>query len=416
MINTFNTKLLHKHRNLPARVTQVNTPHGSFVTPTFMPVGTRAAVNCMTAKELIDTKSQIILGGNTYHMLVSPGTDFILNAGGMHRMMAWSGPMLTDSGGYQVFSLSQNAKICKIDELGAKFKHPETGKVICMTPQSSIETQKIIGADIVMAFDQCTPDAGGRDIALTAMERTHRWLLQSIETHQKNTRSAYGHEQALFGIVQGGLFRDLREQSLQFLLQQPLDGIAIGGESIGYSMEKTVEILHWIMPYIPETKTRYSMGVGLSPQDLIDVVATGVDIFDCVAPTRNARHGSLYCGQYTETHDGWLTFSPSEERGRLLIKKQQYRNDHGPLSEHCDCYTCQQHTRSYMHFLFKTNAPLYFPLACIHNVRMMQRACEYMQKIILENADGCVAKSVRDCAEITFSDARKSSSYSFTEP
>ncbi|MES2204402.1 MAG: tRNA guanosine(34) transglycosylase Tgt, partial [Pseudomonadota bacterium] len=231
----FQTKLVKQHAHSSARVTTVTTPHGDFTTPTFMPVGTRAAVNCMTAHELTETNSQIILGGNTYHMLVTPGTEFIQNAGGMHRMMAWNKPMLTDSGGYQVFSLSQNSKICKIDENGAKFKHPETGKFILMTPQVSIETQKIIGADIIMAFDQCTPDTGGRAIAELAMERTHRWLLESIETHQKNTQSAYGHEQALFGIVQGGLFKDLREQSLEFLLQQPLDGIAIGGESIGYS-------------------------------------------------------------------------------------------------------------------------------------------------------------------------------------
>lgn len=381
--SAFSTKLIKKHSCLPARVTTVTTPHGSFTTPAFMPVGTRAAVNCMTSKELSETGSQIILGGNTYHMLVAPGTEFIQHAGGMHRMMGWNKPMLTDSGGYQVFSLSQNSKICKIDEAGAKFRHPETGQSIMMTPQNSIETQKIIGADIIMAFDQCTPDAGGRAAAELAMERTHRWLLQSIETHQKNTRSAYGHEQALFGIVQGGLFKDLREQSLEFLLKQPLDGIAIGGESIGYSMEKTTEILHWLTPHIPEEKTRYSMGVGLSPQDLIDVVACGIDIFDCVAPTRNARHGSLYSGTFETTSTGWVAFVSTEDRGRILIKKSQYRSDHGPLSEGCDCYTCQTHTRSYLHFLFKTNAPLYAPLACIHNVRMMQRACEEMQKVIL---------------------------------
>lgn len=183
--------------------------------------------------------------------------------------------------------------------------------------------------------------------------------------------------------MQGGLFQDLREKSLAFLLQQPLDGIAIGGESIGYSMEKTVEILQWITPYIPQEKIRYSMGVGLNPQDLIDVVACGIDIFDCVAPTRNARHGSLYCGQFIKTDNNWVKFVSHEDRGRILIKKQQYRSDHAPLSEQCDCYTCQHHSRSYLHFLFKTNAPLYAPLACIHNVRMMQRACEFMQQAIL---------------------------------
>ncbi len=380
----FHTTLVKKHSRLPARVTTVTTAHGSFTTPAFMPVGTRAAVNCMTAKELIDVGSQIILGGNTYHMLVTPGADFIQDSGGMHRMIAWNRPMLTDSGGYQVFSLSQNAKICKIDETGAKFKHPDTGKSIELTPSSSIKMQKIIGADIIMAFDQCTPDAGGRAAAEQAMERTHRWLLQSIEVHQNNTQSVYGNEQALFGIVQGGVFRDLREQSLEFLLKQPLDGIAIGGESIGGVMEKTVEILGWLTSRLPQEKPRYSMGVGLSPQDLIDVVACGIDMFDCVAPTRNARHGALYCGTFQKTTDNWVAFIPDEDRGRILIKKNQYRSDHGPISTGCDCYTCQQHTRSYMHFLFKSNSPLYAPLACIHNVRMMHRACEMMQKVINE--------------------------------
>lgn len=385
MPKKFHTAVAKQHSRLPARVTTVTTPHGSFTTPAFMPVGTRAAVNCMTAQQLTETKSQIILGGNTYHMLVTPGTEFIQDSGGMHRMMAWNGPMLTDSGGYQVFSLSQNSKICKIDETGAKFKHPDSGKLIELSPTSSIETQKIIGADIIMAFDQCTPDAGGRAVAEQAMARTHRWLLESIEIHQENTQSAYGHEQALFGIVQGGLFRDLRERSLEFLLKQPLDGIAIGGESIGNPMEKTVEILGWLTPHLPQNKPRYTMGVGLGPQDLIDVVACGIDMFDCVAPTRNARHGALYCGTFEATADNWLAFIPGEDRGRILIKKNQYRNDHGLLSEGCDCYTCQHHTRSYMHFLFKSNSPLYAPLACIHNVRMMHRACEAMQQAIMSS-------------------------------
>ncbi len=385
MPKKFHSAIVKQHSRLPARVTTVTTPHGSFTTPAFMPVGTRAAVNCMTAQQLTETKSNIILGGNTYHMLVTPGTEFIQDSGGMHRMMAWNGPMLTDSGGYQVFSLSQNSKICKIDETGAKFKHPDSGKLIELSPTSSIETQKIIGADIIMAFDQCTADAGGRAVAEQAMARTHRWLLQSIEIHQKNTQSAYGHEQALFGIVQGGLFRDLREQSLEFLLKQPLDGIAIGGESIGNPMEKTVEILGWLTPHLPQDKPRYTMGVGLGPQDLIDVVACGIDMFDCVAPTRNARHGALYCGIFEATADNWLAFIPGEDRGRILIKKNQYRHDHGPLSDGCDCYTCQHHTRSYMHFLFKSNSPLYAPLACIHNVRMMHRACEAMQMTIIQS-------------------------------
>lgn len=373
--------VLNKHPRLDARVTQVTTAHGTFTTPCFMPVGTRAAVNCMTSRELSEAGSQIILGGNTYHMLVAPGTDFIQDAGGMHEMMAWNKPMLTDSGGYQVFSLSRNSKICKINDKGAKFKHPETGKMVELTPQTSIETQKIIGADIIMAFDECTPEDGGRQAAEKAMQRTDRWLKESIETHQKNINSAYGHKQLLFGIIQGGRFKDLRKQCMETIVNAPLDGIAIGGESIGYHMDITKEVLSWLCPHLPENKTRYTMGVGLHPQDLIDVVAGGVDIFDCVAPTRNARHGSLYCGD-TVTDGDWVKFQSHEDRGRIVIKKSIYANDNSPISKNCDCYTCQNYSRSYLHFLFKNKLPLYMPLACIHNVRVMHKTCEVMRDVI----------------------------------
>lgn len=376
---------IKKHPRLAARMTEVNTAHGSFATPAFMPVGTRAAVNCMTVHELQEAGSSIILGGNTYHMLVSPGMNFIQHAGGMHRMMAWPGPMLTDSGGYQVFSLSRDSKICKIDEVGAKFKHPETGNIISLSPQESIATQKIIGADIIMAFDQCTPEEGGYAAAQQAMVRTHRWLLESIDAHQHNVNSAYGYQQYLFGIIQGGSFRDLREQSAEFVMNSGVDGLAIGGESIGYRMDKTVEILDWVLPYLPEHKTRYTMGVGMHPQDLIDVVAKGVDIFDCVAPTRNARHGALLCGRPIIKND-WVVFEEGADRGRILIKKAEYARDHGPISEGCNCYTCQHHTRSYLHFLFKTKSLLYAPLACIHNIGMMHQTCEVMRGVIAHHA------------------------------
>ena len=372
---------IRKHPQLAARVTDVETAHGAFTTPAFMPVGTRAAVNCMTAHELNEAGSSIILGGNTYHMLVSPGMEFIQHAGGMHQMMAWQKPMLTDSGGYQVFSLSRDSKICKIDEVGAKFKHPETGKIISMSPKESIEAQKIIGADIIMAFDQCTPEEGGYAAAEQAMVRTHRWLLESIEAHQRQPSAEYGFKQYLFGIIQGGSFRELREQSMRFVSSCDVDGIAIGGESIGYRMDKTAEILDWVVPHLPENKTRYTMGVGMHPQDLIDVVARGVDIFDCVAPTRNARHGALICGRPV-IKEGWVHFENLAERARILIKKAEFSRDNGPIAEGCDCYTCLHHSRSYMHFLFKSHSLLYAPLACIHNIRMMHKTCEVMREAI----------------------------------
>ncbi|MFN3234854.1 MAG: tRNA guanosine(34) transglycosylase Tgt [Gammaproteobacteria bacterium] len=371
-----------KHPRLNARVTTLKTSHGDITTPAFMPVGTYAAVNCMTVRDLSETGSQIILGGNTYHMLVNPGMDFIQDAGGMHALMGWQQPMLTDSGGFQVFSLSKREDaFCKIDENGARFKHPVTGKIIPLNAKTSIEAQKIIGADIIMAFDQCTPEVGGKEMAIKAMERTHRWLLDSIEVHERHPNSAYGFKQQLFGIVQGGSFRDLREQSAEFIMKANLDGIAIGGESIGFDMEKTRDILQWIVPSLPEDKARYTMGVGLQPEDLIDVVAEGVDIFDCVAPTRNARHGSLYCGRVVPDGD-WVKFVTEESRGRILIKRGVYAKDNDPIMKDCDCYTCQHFSRAYLHYLCKARLPLFLNLACIHNVRVMHQACEAMRTVI----------------------------------
>jgi len=366
-----------------ARSLTIKTAHGDFQTPVFMPVGTRAFVNYMTTPDLIQAGTQIILGGNTYHMLCSPGMDIIQAAGGMHKFMDWDKPMLTDSGGFQVFSLSQNKNICKIDEQGAHFKHPITGQLLHLTPQTSIDAQKIIGADIIMAFDECTPENGGRDAALAALERTHRWLRESKEIHTQNPLSAYGYPQQLFGIIQGGSFRDLREQSAQHIVDMDLDGIALGGEIIGADMQKTCEIIDWVRPLLPEHKPRYTMGVGLAPQDLIDVVARGIDMFDCVAPTRNARHGSLYCGKIVEK-DNWLAFESEEDNGRLLIKKSKYAKDDSPIMEDCTCYTCQHHTKAYLHFLFKEKSVAYSHLACIHNIHVMHDVCAKMREIILK--------------------------------
>jgi queuine tRNA-ribosyltransferase len=383
MINSFGSKLIKKSSVNDARVLKVTTPHGEVLGPAFMPVGTRAFVNQMLPEDLEKTNSQIILGGNTYHMLVNPGLEFIRSAGGMHQMMNWHKPMLTDSGGFQVFSLSQNKKICKIDANGAHFKHPDTGQTVHLTPESSINAQKIIGADIIMAFDECTPEQGGRAAALAALERTHRWLLESKEVHMRNPNSAYGYQQALFGIVQGGSFRDLREKSAEFIVNAELDGIAIGGEVIGFDMGKTMEVLDWVRPILPEDKTRYTMGVGLNPQDLIDAVSKGVDIFDCVGPTRNARHGALYHGKCVE-QGGWVKFIDDEGSGRILIKKSLYAKDNGPILEGCECYTCQNYSRAYLHFLFKQKASIYSQLACIHNIHVMQHVCDLMRKLILQ--------------------------------
>lgn len=379
----YHSKLISQHPTLPARVMHITTPHGEVATPTFMPVGTRAMLNYATPTDLNANGSRLILGGNTYHMLCTPGMEIIEKMGGMHHFMAWPEAMLTDSGGFQVFSLSKKGSICLIDEEGAHFKHPTTGKILHLNSETSIQTQKIIGADIVMAFDECTPEAGGREAAKAALERTHRWLLRSKIEHEKNPCSRYGHQQALFGIIQGGSFRDLREESTEFILAQELDGIGIGGEVIGFDMQKTVEIIDWVRPMLPQHKIRYTMGVGLHPQDLIDVVAKGIDIFDCVAPTRNARHGTLYCGKIVE-RDGWLAFvSETEgEKAHILIKKSKYALDEKPIMQDCACYTCKHYTRGYLHYLFKEGLIAYFHLAAVHNLYVMESVCRRMREII----------------------------------
>ena len=370
----FTCKVLHKHRLTKARVTRVTTAHGEFETPVFMPVGTRAGVNNMTPNELLAAQTQIILGGNTYHMLCAPGMEMIKNLGGMHHMMGWSGPMLTDSGGFQVFSLSRQKELCSIDEEGAHFKLQGGSDWLHMTPEMSLLTQKIIGADIIMAFDQCTPDASSESEVKRILQRTHRWLMQSLDYQQNNPQSEYGYNQALFGIIQGGFYPALRRKSAEFVTSLPLEGVAIGGETIGFDMTKTIEVIQWIADLLPEDKPRYTMGVGMSPQDLLDVVAEGIDMFDCVAPTRNARHGALYCGKVVQTGN-WLKFESEHEQGRIQLKKACYANDFMPVMPGC-------HTRSYLHHLLKQKADSFTALASIHNIHVMNHVCASMREFI----------------------------------
>lgn len=385
-MNKFSSELVARHAHTRARVMRITTPHGTCLTPMFMPVGTRAGVNNMMPSALKDAGSQMILGGNTYHMLVAPGMRVIEEAGGMHAFMGWQGPMLTDSGGFQIFSLSKNKEICTIDEEGAHFKLPNTGQIIHMTPEMSLETQKIIGADIIMAFDQCTPDSCPYDEAKHIMIRTHRWLQQSIAYHQAHPTSRYGFQQALFGIVQGGSHQSLRCESAEFVISQPLDGIAIGGETVGFDMHKTVELIRWIYPLLPENKPCYSMGVGMSVQDLIRVVAEGVDMFDCVAPTRNARHGALYCGEL-KRKGVWFDFESEYEQARLPIKKACFADDLRPIMGGCDCYTCLTYSRAYLHQLFKQKSTGFAALASIHNIHVLHEVCAKMRNLILNSND-----------------------------
>jgi queuine tRNA-ribosyltransferase len=320
---------------------------------------------------------------NTYHMLCAPGMGVIEKAGGMHPFMGWRGPMLTDSGGFQVFSLSKNREICTIDEEGAHFRLPGSQGIIHMTPEMSLETQKIIGADIIMAFDQCTPDSCTKEEVRQIMTRTHRWLKQSMHYHRQHPNSRYGYQQALFGIIQGGIFQDLRCESAEFIASMDTDGVAIGGETIGFDMKTTVEVIEWVRDYLPENKPRYTMGVGMSPQDLVDVVAEGIDMFDCVAPTRNARHGSLYCGELVR-EGNWFRFASEYENERIQIKKSCFAEDMSPIMEQCSCYTCRHYSRAYLHQLAKQKTNLFSALASIHNIHVMHDVCDKMRALIIK--------------------------------
>jgi queuine tRNA-ribosyltransferase len=250
-----------------------------------------------------------------------------------------------------------------------------------MTPEMSLQTQKIIGADIIMAFDKCTPDQCTREQVQHIMARTHRWLKQSIDYHQQYPTSRYGAQQALFGIVQGGVYEDLRQESADFVASMNTDGIAIGGETIGFDMAATVEVVGWVRQSLPENKPRYTMGVGMSPQDLLDVVAEGIDMIDCVAPTRNARHGALYCGE-VKKKGHWLVFESEHENARIQIKKACYADDMSPIMAMCTCYTCKHYSRAYLHHLFKQKANLFTALASIHNVHVLHDVCARMRDLI----------------------------------
>jgi tRNA-guanine transglycosylase len=373
-------QLLHKDKNSSARLGKIETDHGVIETPAFMPVGTQASVKTLDQTDLETIDASIILG-NTYHLHLRPGEDLISEVGGLHKFMNWNHPILTDSGGFQVFSLGlqkeklqskDQGKLVKIDDDGVTFSSHIDGSKHRFTPESSIEIQHKLGADIIMAFDECTPDDA--DVAYTkkALERTHAWAKRSYEAHQKNT-SYHGYKQFLFGIIQGAQHRELREESAKFISSLDFDGIAIGGESIGYNMKATADIMDWVYPIIPENKPHYTMGLGLNPFDLLIAVEHGADMFDCVAPTRLARHGMIY------------TFDPKNKH-RLNIKNATFTKDMRPLDQNCSCLTCQKYSRSYLHHLFATEEISGMRLASIHNLYFMLKLMREVRAAIAQDS------------------------------
>lgn len=331
------------------------TPHGVVETPRFMPVGTLATVKTLTPAQLAEAGSQMVLA-NTYHLHLQPGEDIVRQAGGLHQFMGWSGPMLTDSGGFQVFSLSD---LRTITEEGVTFRSPRDGRMIKLTPERSIEIQNALGADVIMAFDECPPYPAERSEVEAAVERTYRWLKRCIAAH------ARPGEQALFGIVQGGVYLDLRRTAAQSLVELDLPGYAIGGVSVGEPAELIHEIVDATAPYLPIEKPRYLMGVG-TYREMVRAIAAGVDLFDCVIPTRLGRHGAaLVQGE------------------RWNLKNAQFKEDFTPLDASCPCYCCQNFTRAYLNHLVRCKEVLGIMLISLHNVTELIRFTQRIREAIL---------------------------------
>lgn len=341
-------ELLHVDKNSGARRGVVHTPHGDIQTPIFMPVGTLATVKAMSPEELKnDVKAQIILS-NTYHLYLRPGQEIVKEAGGLHNFMKWDRPILTDSGGFQVFSLSS---LRKITEEGVAFHSHLDGSKHLFTPESVMKTEEDLGADIIMAFDECCPYPADYEYVKKSMERTTRWAVRCKEAHKTEN-------QGLFGIIQGGFYKDLREQSAKDLISLDFPGYAIGGISVGEPKEEFLDILRYTTPLMPENKPRYLMGVG-SPDYLIEASLAGIDMCDCVLPTRLARHGTA------------LT-----SKGKLVIRNQNFARDWNKLDDECDCYTCKNYTRAYLRHLIKTNEILGMRLLSLHNLRFLTKLME----------------------------------------
>jgi len=339
-----------------ARRGRLRFPRGVVETPAFMPVGTYGTVKGMTPRDIKEIGAHIILG-NTFHLMLRPGTEVIEKHGDLHDFMQWQGPILTDSGGFQVFSLG---KLRKITEQGVTFQSPIDGSKVFMGPEESIEVQRKLGSDIVMIFDECTPYPASEGEAKKSMELSLRWAQRSLDAHGYNPS-------ALFGIVQGGMHESLRDESLSGLVDMDFDGYAIGGLSVGEPKEDMVRILDHIAHQMPEDKPRYLMGVG-KPEDIVEAVRRGVDMFDCVMPTRNARNGHLF------THEGVIK-----------IRNAKHRHDTNPLDSRCDCYTCQNFSRSYLHHLDKCGEILGAQLNTIHNLRYYQLLMVGIREAIAEH-------------------------------
>ena len=365
MTNTpFTFQLLHQ--DTLARAGQFTTPHGSVTTPVFMPVATQATVKTLTPEEVMGLGAQIVLG-NAYHLYLRPGVAPVNRLGGLHRFMGWPRPILTDSGGFQAFSMGA---FRRVDDDHIRFRSHIDGSEHIFTPELAIANQQGLGADIIMCLDQCIAYGADRAEVQRAMERTHRWAKACYDAHYLSPAPAYAaaaQRQALFGIVQGGTFTDLRRESAQYIASLPFPGYAIGGLAVGESKAQMYETTQQVTELLPADQPRYLMGVG-SPEDLVEGVAQGVDMFDCVLPTRVARNGALF----TRT-------------GRVNIGNRRFAEMDAPLEENCDCYACRNFTAAYLWHLFKSREILGLRLASVHNLHFILRLMDNLRSAILED-------------------------------
>lgn len=350
-------ELIKTCKQTGARLGKLHTPHGTIDTPVFMPVGTLATVKTMAPEELKEMEAQIILS-NTYHLFLRPGHELVKEAGGLHSFMNWDRAILTDSGGFQVFSLSN---LRQIDEDGVAFRSHLSGEKLFLSPEKAIKIQNALGADIIMAFDECAPYPADHDYVKPSMERTTRWAERCLKAHERS------HDQALFGIVQGGMYKDLRQQSAKDLVSLDFPGYAIGGLSVGEPHHLMYEILEDTVPFLPSVKPRYLMGVG-SPDALVEGAMRGIDMFDCVLPTRIARNGTCMTSH-----------------GRLVIRNAKYAKDFTPLDHHCDCYTCRNYSRAYIRHLIKSEEILGVRLTTYHNLHFLINLMKQVRQAIMED-------------------------------
>ena len=350
-------ELKHTCKQTGARYGILHTPHGDFETPIFMPVGTKATVKTLIPKEIEEVSDGLILG-NTYHLWLQPGDELVKEFGGIRGFMKWNHALLTDSGGFQVFSLS---KIRKITEEGVEFRHHKSGEKLFLSPEKSIEIQNNLGADIIMSFDECPPFDATYEYMKDSVDRTIRWAKRGKDAH-KNPDT-----QALFGIVQGGGNKDLRKYCLEKLMEIDFPGYSIGGLSVGESKEDMYEMLEYLKDVMPKDKPRYLMGVG-SPDDLVVGAMNGIDMFDCVLPSRNARHGTAFTSI-----------------GKIQVKNTKLKNDHGPLDPNCNCMVCKTYTRGYLNHLVKADEILGMRLLTYHNLYFLKSLMHDIRKAIQED-------------------------------